>query len=53
MAAISLVLLAAKPWSANSSLAARKISSLLRSRILVISPCACMCHPALGGGRAW
>src|SRR5690606_12993323 len=36
--AISLVLQAAKPFSANSSLAARRISSLLRSRMLDIGP---------------
>src|SRR5690606_41309215 len=35
---ISLVLQAAKPFSANSSLAARRISSLLRSRMLDIGP---------------
>src|SRR3546814_13979536 len=34
----SLVLVAANPLSANSSLAARRISSLLRSRIVLINP---------------
>ncbi|SPO67729.1 exported protein of unknown function [Pseudomonas sp. JV241A] len=36
LAAMSLVLVAAKPLSANSSLAARRISSLLRSRMLLM-----------------